>query len=264
MDIVSIDKLTFRYNDKFIFDKFSLSIKKGSFVCITGPNGSGKSTLIKIISGLIPTNLSVRVCGNDVRNYNVRKKIGVVFSDIDDMFLCETVEDDIIFVLENLCYSRKEIRRRVIEISNEFGINHLLNMNPSMLSGGEKIKAALAISLVNDPELLLLDESLPMIDENDKKNVLSILKKRQEKGLTIISVIHDLRESFDADRLIVLNDGEIVLDGAPIKVMEYDKVLNRLGIEIPFEIDLCIKLKLYGIIDNLIPSMNKLVNTLWE
>ena len=264
MDIVSVDKLTFRYSDKFIFDKFSLNIERGSFVCITGPNGSGKSTLLKIISGVIPTSLNVRVCGCDIRDYKVRKKIGVLFSNIDDMFLCETVEDDIAFILENLCYSRNEIRRRILDISNEFGISNLLNVNPLRLSGGEKIKVALAMNLVHNPEVLLLDESLSMIDENDRKKVLNILRKRQEKGLTIINVIHDLRESFEADRLIVLNNGEIVLDGAPIKVMEYDKVLNRLGIEIPFEMELCIKLKLYGIIDESIPNMSKLVNTLWE
>ena len=103
-----------------------------------------------------------------------------------------------------------------------------------------------------------------MIDENEKFRILDILNEIHKKGMTIISVIHDLRESYFSDRLIVINDGAIMLDGVPLKVMEYDKILNGLGIELPFEIELSEKLKLYGLIDNLIPDVEKLVDTLWE
>lgn len=258
MDIVKIDKLTFRYNDRFIFDKFSLNIKEGSWVSITGRNGSGKSTLLKLISGILKAD-SVFI-GN---NNNYRENIGMVFDNLDDMFLCETIEDDLAFVLENLCYSRSEISRRIDLISKEFGIEEFLDKSAYELSGGERAKVSIAISLIHNPKILILDESLSMIDEKDRLNILNILKEKNKNGLTIISVIHDLRESYYSDRLIVLNDGEIMLDGHPFKVMEHDRVLNRLGVSLPFEIELCIKLKLYGLMDEIIPDINKLVNRLW-
>ena len=262
MDIVKIDKLTFRYNDKFIFDKFSLNIKEGSWTSITGSNGSGKSTLIKLISGLLKTDHYIEICNKRI-NKNTKELIGIVFDNLDDMFICETIEDDLAFILENMCYSRMDISKRIKEISKELKIEHLLNKNSYELSGGEKAKASLAIALIHNPKILLLDESLSMIDECDRKDILNILQEKNKHGLTIISVIHDLRECYLSDRLIVLNDGEIMLDGNPLKVMEKDKILNRLGVSIPFEVDLCIKLKLYGLCEKIIPDINELVNKLW-
>ena len=261
MDIVEIDNLTFRYKDRFIFYKFSLNIKKGEYLCITGSNGSGKSTLLKLISGLLKCDNSIKVCGK----YKIMMdNIGFILTDIDNMFLCETIEDDLAFVLENLSYKKDYIRRRIREISKEFNITHLLNKNYRELSGGEKVKVALALSLIHNPDILIMDESLSMIDENDKEDILKLLKEKNREGLTIISVIHDLRECYYSNRLIVLNNGEIMLDGNPFKVMEHDKMLNRLSISLPSEIELCIKLKLYGLIDNIEPNIDKLVNTLWE
>ena len=265
-NIVSINKLTFRYDDRFIFDKFSLNIKKGQWISITGSNGSGKSTLIKLITGLLESN-NIDIFGLNLNKNNlfdIRKRMGVIFDDIDNMFLCETVEDDLVFTLENLCFSHDEIKRRLQDIVHEFNLESLLYKSPNELSGGEKSKVALAISLIHNPEILILDESLSMLDDKEKDNILNILRKKHKEGLTIISVIHNLRESYLSDRLIVLNNGEIMLDGNPLKVMEYDKILNRLGIELPFEVELSIKLKLYGLVDKVIPDVEKMVNTLWE
>lgn len=267
MDIVKIENLIFRYNDNYIFDKFSLDIKEGQWLCISGPNGSGKSTLIKIITGLLNTESGVFVCGlrvNKKNLFNIRKNIGIIFDTLDNLFICETVEDDLAFTLENLCYKQDEISRKIRNISRELNITNLLNKSIGELSGGEKAKVALAVALIHDPKILILDESLSMIDEEEKNNILKVLRRRHKEGLTIISIIHDLRESFLADRLIILNNGEIMLDGKPLKVMEYDKILNRLGIELPFEVELSIKLKLYGLLDEIIPDVEKMVDTLWE
>jgi len=265
--IIKIDKLTFRYNDKFIFDRFSLDIEEGSWVSICGCNGSGKSTLIKILTGLLKTESDINICGMDLNEknlYNIRKNIGIIFDNPENLFLCETVEDDLVFSLENLCYSVDEMKKRVSEISNKFKINHLLKKSPNELSGGEKAKVALAMSLIHSPKILILDESLSVIDEVDRKYMLETLYKLHKEGLTIINVVHDLRETYYSDRLIIINNGSIMLDGHPLKVMEYDKILNRLGIEIPFEIELSIKLKLYGLIDELLPDTLGIVDTLWQ
>ena len=267
MSIVEIDKLTFRYSDNYIFNKFSLNVDKGEWLCISGPNGSGKSTLIKIIAGLLNASSRVFICGLRAHKgtlNEIRKNIGIIFDNIDNLFMCETVEDDLAFTLENLCYNHNEISKKIKNISKELNITKLLNKSIEDLSGGEKAKVALAVALIHEPKILILDESLSMIDEEERSNILNVLDKKHKEGLTIISVIHDLRESFLADRLIILNKGEVMLDGKPLKVMEYDKILNRLGIELPIEIELSIKLKLYGLLDELIPDVEKMVDTLWQ
>lgn len=267
MSIIKIDSMTFRYYDNYVFDKFSLDVDEGEWLCISGPNGSGKSTLIKIIAGLINVSSGVFICGLRAhkRTINeIRRNIGIIFDNIDNLFMCETVEDDLAFTLENLCYKPNEISKRIRNISKELNITNLLDKSIEDLSGGEKAKVALAVALIHEPKILILDESLSMIDEEEKNNILKVLDRKHKEGLTIISVIHDLRESYLADRLIILNKGEIMLDGKPLKVMEYDKILNRLGIELPFEIELSIKLKLYGLLDELIPDVEKMVDTLWQ
>lgn len=265
--IIKVDNLTFRYKDTFIFDKFSLEIKEGEWLSITGANGSGKSTLIKIITGLLKTDSDINICGlklNKENLYSIRKNIGVIFDNSENLFLCETVEEDIAFCLENLCYSKDEMRYRVGEVSNKLKITNLLKKSPNELSGGEKAKVALACAIIHKPKILILDEAISMIDENEKQKILEILKDMHKNGMTIISIVHDLRETYYSDRLVVINDGAIMLDGTPLKVMEYDKVLNRLGIELPFEIELSTKLKLYGIIDNLIPNIEEMVDRIWQ
>jgi len=265
--IIKVDKLTFRYKDKFIFDKFSLEIKEGEWISISGPNGSGKSTLIKILSGLINVESDIYICGlrlNKDNIYNIRKNIGIIFDNPENLFLCETVEDDIAFTLENLCVNPNKMRYSIGLLAKELNITHLLKKSPNELSGGEKVKVALACALIHEPKILILDESLSIIDEKEKIRILKILDKMHKEGMTIINVIHDLRESYYADRLIILNNGEVMLDGKPLKVMEYDRILNKLGIELPFEIELSIKLKLYGIFDRLIPDVEEMVNILWQ
>ena len=263
--IIEINKLTFRYKDVFIFDKFSLDIEPFTFTTIAGANGSGKSTLIKILTGIIETDNDIRICNmalNKTNLYNIRRNIGVVFNDIDTSFLCETIYDDIAFTLMNLGYSNKRINDRINELSSIFNAKDLLNKSPNNLSGGEKCIAAILIALSHSPKILLLDETLSMIDGETKEFILKVLHSL--KDLTIINITHDLRESYTSDRLIIINKGEILLDGNPLKVMEYDKILNRVGIEVPFEIELSIKLKLYGLIDELIPNLNEMVDKLWE
>jgi energy-coupling factor transport system ATP-binding protein len=266
-EIIKVDNLMFRYNDLFIFDKFNLHIKRGEWLTISGSNGSGKSTLIKIITGILKSNCKIVIDNLELNNENlfeIRRNIGVVFDNLDDMFLCETVEDEIAFSLENLSYSRKQIKERIDEISDVLNIRKLLHKSTNELSGGEKFKVALACVLSFKPRILIIDESLSLLDNNDKSNILNLLKTFNDNGLTIINITHNLEESYNSDRLIILNNGEIVLDGPPIKVFEYDKVLTKLGIKLPFEVELSIKLKLYGLIDNIIPSIDNMVNKLWE
>ena len=265
-NIIKVDKLTFKYDDKFIFDKLSFSVGCGKWISITGENGCGKTTLIKILTGLINTENNITICNlllNKENLYEIRKNIGIVFDNPDNSFLCETIEDDLAFTLNNLGYKDSYIKFKINEISNMLNIKHLLHKSPNELSGGEKCIAAIGCALMHNPKILILDEALSMIDEYELNNVLNVLKELHESGLTIINIIHNLKESFYADRLIVLSKGKIVLDGKPLKVMEKDKVLNSLGISLPFEIELSMKLKLYGLVNKLIPDIDELVDILW-
>ncbi|MGI6329298.1 MAG: ATP-binding cassette domain-containing protein [Bacilli bacterium] len=158
-----------------------------------------------------------------------------------------------------------EINSLVEEIAELFKIEDLLERDPHSLSGGEKQKVALASSLVSKPDILILDESLAMVDNHQREEIFQILKSlQQSEGLTIINATQNIEETFYGDRIIVLNKGEILLDGLTKEVLKRDKVFNRLGIEVPFIVDLSLKLNLYGLIEDLYLNIDDLVDALWK
>ncbi|MDD2203006.1 MAG: ATP-binding cassette domain-containing protein [Bacilli bacterium] len=267
-NIIGINSLSFRYQSKFIFEKFTLNIKDGEWISIVGPNGSGKSTLVKILIGLLESDSNIIVDKLTLNRENIdkiRKKIGVVFENTEDSFVAETVADDIAFTLENLAYDPKEIGRMVEDIAMEFKIDDILEKEPNFLSGGEKQKVALASAMVARPKILIIDDALEMIDEKSKNEILEILNKlHKERYLTIITITQNLEETYKTDRMVVINDGNILIDGPTINVLEEDKIFNRIGLSLPFMVDLSIKLKLYGLIDHIILDMDEMVNALWK
>ena len=267
-EIIKISNLSFRYQNKFVFDKFELKIRDGEWVSIVGPNGSGKSTLVKILVGLLESDSNIIIDNLTLNKDNlvhIRKKIGVVFENADDSFVAETVADDIAFTLENLAYDPKEIGNMVTNIASLFKIENILEKEPHQLSGGEKQKVALAAALVAKPKILIIDDALEMVDDNAKGEILAALKKlHKDNHLTIITITHNLEETYNADRMVVINGGNILIDGPVKDVLQEDKIFNRIGMEIPFMVDLSIKLKLYGLVDHMILDMDDMVNALWK
>ena len=267
-DIIRISNLSFRYPNKFIFDKFDLNIKEGEWMSIVGPNGSGKSTLVKIILGLLKADGNIIVDNMLLSKDNllpIRRKIGVVFENIDESFVGETVADDIAFALENLAYSQAEIKQMIQNVAATLNIEDLLGKEPHQLSGGERQKVVLASALVTKPKILIIDDALEMVDDNAKKEILRILKQlHKEMNLTIITITHSLEETYMANRMVVINKGKILIDGPLKDVLKEDKIFNRIGIEVPFMVDLSIKLQLYGLIDHIILDMDEMVNALWK
>lgn len=264
--ILKVDSLNYAYKDRIIFENLSLNIKKAEWVCICGCNGCGKSTLIKLLTGIIKTDENITICNYELKSnlYEVRRNIGVVFTDIDNMFLCETVRDDLIYVLENLGFSSNEIDKRINEVSNFLGIGKFLDLSASFLSGGEKSLCALGIAIVGRPRILFLDEAFSMIDSNKKTEIFKCLKKLNKEGLTIVNVTHDLNDAYFSDRMIVISNKRVVLSGKPITVFKKDKVLKGAGIGIPFEIELSSKLMLYGLVPNLKVDIGDLVDVIWK
>lgn len=263
-NIICIKNLN--YNS--ILHNINLEIKRGSWNTIVGPNASGKSTLIKVLSGLISVDSNITIDSIILNNNNImdiRKNIGVVFDDVDNSFVCETVYDELALILRNLNYNDSYIDSTVKKFSNIFKLDSILFRNAHELSGGEKQRVAIASSLVHYPKVLFLDESLSMLDDINRFEILDILKSFSiQNELTIVSVTHNLDECEYSDNIIVFNKGEVILSGPTKAVLEYDRLLNRLGIEIPFVIDLSLKLKLYGLIDDIYFDMDELVGVLWK
>ncbi|MDD2490264.1 MAG: ATP-binding cassette domain-containing protein [Bacilli bacterium] len=267
-EIIQTKNLSFRYDTELIFYRLNLSVKTGEWVTVIGPNGSGKTTLLKLLTGLLYNDSEIVIDGIRLKKNNlktIRKKIGVIFDNVDNQFVTETVKSEIAFTMENLQYKRKEINHRIEKIARQLKIEHLLDQDPHHLSGGEKQKVALASILALKPKIILLDESFSMLDVNERKEILDILKQIQkEEDLTILNITHNLEEAYWGERLIVLYNRSILIDGPTLDVFAHDKLLNRAGLEIPFMVDLSMKLKLYGLIDRIILDMDELVDALWK
>lgn len=266
-NIIALHNLSFKYTTNTIFTNFNLNIKRGSWTTIVGPNGSGKSTLMKLILGLIKADGVINV--NDLiltesTLKEIRTIIGVVFENPDNQFVSETVSDELAFKLENLGYSKKDIKKIITEQSEIFEIHHLMGKAPHRLTGGEKQVVALVAAIVNNPRILILDEALTKIDGIKREKIYSLLHKLNESGLTIINITHDMEETILGDTVVVLNEGSLILNGPKEEVLLNEKIFNELGLELPFMASLSIKLKYYELIDHMIFDMNEMVNILWK
>ncbi|MDD3391977.1 MAG: ATP-binding cassette domain-containing protein [Bacilli bacterium] len=265
--IIEINNLRAGYHNKIILDNFSLKIKENSWTTITGPIGSGKSTLLKVLIGLHPYEGSVII-----NNYNLKEDIkkiraisGVVFEHSDESFVAETVLDEMAFVLENMNLTKSEIKKRVFEVAKQLNIEKLLDKNPYLLSNGEKQYVALAAILVMKPKILFLDEALTKINNCDRESILKILRQYQKgNNMTIVNVTHDMEESLYGDELILINKGKIILSGPKELVYKEENVFNKLGIDLPFIVKLCHKLKYYQLVDDIILDKDKLVDIIWK
>jgi energy-coupling factor transport system ATP-binding protein len=267
-NIIEIRGLNFGYSDNKIFNNFDLNIKEGDWVSIIGPNGSGKSTLVKLLVGLSYSNKAITIdtIKMDKERINeIRKRIGVIFDDLTNQFIGDTVKDDIAFVLENLNYDPDEMHTRIMRTARKLKIEHLLDYDPQKLSGGEKQKAALAAILVMHPKIIILDEALAMLDSKEHKEILELLKEIQEQNnLTIINITHNMEETLYGNKIIILNKGQKVIEGDTLEVLKEERILTKLGLEMPFMVDLSLKLSFYNLIDDIELDMNKLISKLWQ
>ncbi len=266
-DVIKIENMSFAYGNNQIFNDFNLVFKRGSWTALIGPNSGGKSTLFKILMGELKHQGTVLLDGQALTDNNhaeYYKKIYLLNENPDDKFISETVQDEIAFVLENKRKTADEITETINEIAEKLNIKHLLNKSPYQLSGGEKQIVCIAAMLAHEPEVVLMDETLNRIDFAQKNEIMALIDKlRQEKNLTIITITHNLEEIIGADSIVVLDQGKIVLKGATEKVFAEEKILNRLGVEIPFMVSLSLKLKYYNLIDEIETDMDKMVKKIW-
>ena len=267
MDIMRINNLNFSYEKKQVISDFSLNIEAGKWVSIVGPNSSGKSTLVRILACLIKTPCNIDIDGirlDERTVMKIRSKMGFIFDNPDNMFIGETVKDDIAFGLENTKVPRAEIEKRISHVAKLLDIENLLECDPHRLSGGEKQKVALASALVMNVKILILDDALSMINPYEKKEILSILKTLHDTtDITLITVTSDLEEVLYSDHLVVMNYGVKVIEGNTLDVLKLEKIFIDLEMKLPFMVDFSLKLKDYSLVDDVILDMKELVNRLW-
>lgn len=267
-NILEIKNLNFKYNKTTIFKDFNLSIEEGKFVSIAGNNTSGKTTLIKLICGILPSKESITVGYSYVDDKRIKdhtKDFGVVFGNKLERFIFEDVYKEMAFPLENLNIEVKEIEKRILEISSLFKINKLLDKKIKDLNMSEKQTLLIAIALLHNPKILLLDNAFSMMNKTQKKEIIKSLKSyQQENNLTIIQTTTNLEDTVYCDYLYIMNEGDILIEGEPLTVFKEDTLLNHLGLSLPFMVDLSLKLKFYEVLDDIELDIDRMVNTLWK
>ena len=239
--VIQTENLTYRYEgaDRDAVKGVSLSVRRGEFLAVLGRNGSGKSTLGKLLNALIaPTEGSVCVCGirpdTEDNTFLIRQKCGMVFQNPDNQTVATIVEEDVAFGPENLGVAPEEIRARVDWALEKVGMTAFRRTAPSMLSGGQKQRVAIAGVIAMKPEIIVFDESTSMLDPAGRLEVMETAKAlNRENGVTVVWITHFMDEAAQASRLIVVDDGEIWLDGAPRQVFSRVKEIQSYGLEAP-------------------------------
>lgn len=222
-----------------VLDDFNLSVEEGSFVAILGHNGSGKSTVAKLTNGILTADkgkitVDGIVADDDESIYDIRRRVGMVFQNPDNQIVSSIVEEDVAFGVENLGIEPKECRRRVDEALKTVGMYDYRLHSPSKLSGGQKQRVAVAGIIAMKPKCIVLDEPTAMLDPSGRKEVIdTVMKLNKEEGITIVLITHYMDEAVKADRVVVMDDGRIMLDGTPRDVFMNVKTMKELSLEVP-------------------------------
>ena len=248
--MIQTDALSFSYpveegqRRTTALDNVTLSIEKGSFVVVLGHNGSGKSTLAKHMNAvLLPSGGAVYVEGMDTKKeellLEIRRRVGMVFQNPDNQIVANVVEEDVAFAPENLGVPTAEIRRRVDDALAAVGMTEFTRHAPHLLSGGQKQRVAIAGVIAMEPECNVLDEATAMLDPSGRREVLDTVHRlNRERGITVVHITHHMSEAEDADRVIVMNDGVVAMDGAPREIFSRVEELQALGLAAPDTVEL--------------------------
>ncbi|MBU7561497.1 energy-coupling factor ABC transporter ATP-binding protein [Weissella cibaria] len=254
--IIELSHVTYSYpnSDTPALKDLSLTINQGEWVAIIGHNGSGKSTLAKLLNYLLaPTAGDITIAGTSVTEENmwaIRDMVGMVFQNPDNQFVGATVADDVAFGLENRGVARDEMITRVQAALTEVQMAAFADREPARLSGGQKQRVAIASVLAIQPKILILDEATAMLDPKGRREMIALvheLKTRMGDELTVLSITHDIEEAASADRVVVINDGDLIETGAPAQVFANADKLREFGLAVPFAEQLKEKLRERGI-----------------
>ena len=240
-ELIKIENLVYRYDDKDknAVDSVNFSIQEGEFVVIIGHNGSGKSTLAKLFNGIfIPTSGDVTIKGmntkEDEKIWDIRQKVGMVFQNPDNQIVATVVEDDVAFGPENLGVEKNEIRRRVDEALALVRMSEFSKRQPHNLSGGQKQRIAIAGIIAMSPDCIIFDEPTAMLDPRGRQEVIeTIIRLNKDEGKTIVHITHFMDEATEADRVLVMEEGKIIMEGKPREIFSQVEKLKSLGLDVP-------------------------------
>ena len=254
--IIDVAHLNYRYpqqaQDELTLRDISFSVAAGEWVAIVGHNGSGKSTLAKNLNGLLaPAAGTITVDGQVLSEktvWDIRKKIGMVFQNPDNQFVGATVADDVAFGLENQGIERSEMLTRVTAALKQVNMQDFMTREPARLSGGQKQRVALACMIAARPQILILDEATSMLDPRGREEVLATIRQmKAASALTVLSITHDIDEAASANRVLVVNDGQLKEEGTPAEIFQHGEDLIKMGLDMPYAERLKAALKRQGV-----------------
>lgn len=270
--IIELGKINYKYqpdDPRPALKDISFTIKLGEWIAIIGHNGSGKSTLAKTINGLLLPESGIVKVGNQTLNeeniWSIRRMVGMVFQNPDNQFVGSTVEDDVAFGLENQGIPREEMVIRVQDALEKVRMIDFAKREPARLSGGQKQRVAIAGVVALRPDIIILDEATSMLDPEGREEVISTIKKiKDESNLTVISITHDIDEAANANRILVMKQGELVNEGTPEQIFSAGPELINLGLDLPFPEKLKSALKQRGIdVPSEYMTEERMVEWLW-
>ena len=259
-NIIRIENLIFEYSKETeegqvsvrAVNDVSFEIEKGSFTAIIGKNGSGKSTLAKNLNGLlVPTSGVIYVGGFDTKDdehiWDVRQTAGMVFQNPDNQLVSAIVEDDVAFGPENLGVPPEEIRKRVDKALEDVNMGAFKKKAPHLLSGGQKQRIAIAGVVAMKPQCIIFDEPTAMLDPKGRKEIMAIIDELHEEGITVVLITHFMEETVNADRLIIMNEGKVLLDGTPEEVFSHRDLIQSVILDVPLMAELAARLREQGV-----------------
>lgn len=267
--MITFEQVDFTYGRDRVLKGIDLTISEGEFVSIIGHNGSGKSTLAKLMNGLLlPTSGMVRIQGlctaekDDI--WKIRQLVGMVFQNPDNQFVAPTVLDDVAFGLENLGVPRAEMLDRIENALHQVGMWGERDREPHRLSGGQKQRVAIAGVLAMKPKVIIFDESTAMLDPLGRKEVLQTARRLHQEGITVVNITHYPDETIFSNRIVVMNQGELFLEGKPQDVFRHRDLLRGIQLDVPFSIELADQLRKKGVpLSSEVWKMDELVEHLW-
>ncbi|EAF3625821.1 energy-coupling factor ABC transporter ATP-binding protein [Listeria monocytogenes] len=269
---VRLEHVFYKYEDteKYAVKDVSISARKGEWVALVGHNGSGKSTIAKLLNGLLFPEDGLIKIGHFVLSekniWDIRRQVGMVFQNPDNQFVGATVQDDVAFGLENHGVPHDTMVERVDSALNEVGMQSYALHEPARLSGGQKQRVAIAGVLALQPDVIILDEATSMLDPRGRAEVMETIRiMREQEDITVISITHDLDEVLFADRVIVMNNGEVHSEGTPQEIFEQADAMRKIGLGVPFIIELQEKLVAGGFeTGSTVLSEGALLDQLWK
>ena len=274
--MIECKNVVFKYStgeeiEKLAIDGLNLEVNEGEFLVVLGHNGSGKSTVAKHMNALlIPTEGTVIVNGLDTTDENnvwdIRSSAGMVFQNPDNQLVATIVEEDVAFGPENLGVPPQEIRKRVDDALEKVGMSEYKRHAPHLLSGGQKQRIAIAGILAMQPKCIIFDEPTAMLDPSGRKEVMNNIKELNKKhGITVILITHYMDEAAEADRVVVMDKGKVIIEGIPRDVLSEVETMKKIGLDVPQVTEICYELQKAGVnIDTKILNVNEMVSALCQ